>query len=479
MNLRVITLLAGPPFSFAPFYYPFPSLTLPLTFDHPFLIQRLYRTMQIPVALIFALLFSIPSFAAPVPNTHSPDASVQALNVRKTTKAAPKKAAPVKAKPPAKPVAKAPVAKAKPVPKKAPVPKAPVKAVPKPAAKPAAKPVPKKKLPAPVKKPAAKAPVTKPVAKNPVAAPAKKPVSKTPTKAPVAPKAPANTPTKAKAPTPPTKAKVPAKSSTQAKAPTPAKAPVKVSAKPQASALACPVKPKAKTAVKSTKAKRIMAQLNLFARKIVIARRTFFGLIQPRLTQGNEFIGWHGTNAQTAALWESHGEIVKPVNEKGETAGTGGLDAELGVGLYLADTIETAEAAAGGNEANTKIPAKVCAIFAKSSVNWREGKDKVSVPESIRGNTAIRGQERQSYIASLPNRSPSTGKGPSILFGPLFGTRANPVQNQMMIVESLNPNFEAQCFDLEEGGESAGGRAFQQQPGNQVHSMNCRIFRQY
>ncbi|KAJ7052184.1 hypothetical protein C8F01DRAFT_1171222 [Mycena amicta] len=389
--------------------------------------------MQIPVALVFALLFSIPTFAAPVPNA---DASVQALNVRKTVKVAPKKAAPVKAKPPPKPVAKkAPVAKAKPVPKKAPVPvsesllitspltlrsqKAPVKA---------------KKLPAPV--------------------------AKTPTKAPVAPKAP-----------------VQAKTPTKAKAPTPAKAPVK--GKPQAPALSCPVPSKAKTTVKSTKAKRIMMQLNRFARKIAIARRTFFGLIQPRLTEGNEFIGWHGTNAQTAALWESHGEIVKPVNEKGETAGTGGLDAELGVGLYLADTIETAEAAAGGNQAKNKVPGKVCAIFAKSSVNWREGKDKISVPESMRGNKELRQKERQSYISSLPGRSPSTGKGPSILFGPLFGTRVNPVQNQLMIVESLNPNFEAQCFDLDTGGESASGRAFQQQPGHRVRSMNCSIFRQY
>jgi hypothetical protein len=36
--------------------------------------------------------------------------------------------------------------------------------------------------------------------------------------------------------------------------------------------------------------------LETVTREIRIANRTFFGLIQPRLTTGNEFVGWHGTN---------------------------------------------------------------------------------------------------------------------------------------------------------------------------------------
>lgn len=71
-----------------------------------------------------------------------------------------------------------------------------------------------------------------------------------------------------------------------------------------------------------------------------------------------EFIGWHGTNAvralctripecwltrfclqKTADLWTSKGSIVKPVNDDGSVAGSSPLDAELGPGLYIADTL--------------------------------------------------------------------------------------------------------------------------------------------
>ncbi|KAJ6521178.1 hypothetical protein DFH09DRAFT_1278163 [Mycena vulgaris] len=154
--------------------------------------------MRIPFSLLFALVLSLDTFAAPVPNADV--GNEFALEVRKT-KVAPKKAA-VKAKAPPKPkltAKKPPVAKPKPLPKKAaakpvkPVAKPPVK-VAKPVAKPPVKPAAKKvtatakkpatKAPAakpPVKavKPAAKPPV-KPAAKKKVTAPAKKPVAKTP-----------------------------------------------------------------------------------------------------------------------------------------------------------------------------------------------------------------------------------------------------------------------------------------------------------
>jgi hypothetical protein len=41
----------------------------------------------------------------------------------------------------------------------------------------------------------------------------------------------------------------------------------------------------------------------------------------------------------TAALWASKGAVVKPTNEDGSVAGKSGLDAELGPGLYLTDTL--------------------------------------------------------------------------------------------------------------------------------------------
>jgi hypothetical protein len=45
---------------------------------------------------------------------------------------------------------------------------------------------------------------------------------------------------------------------------------------------------------------------------------------------------------KTAGLWESKGEIVRPIAENGQTTVTRqgvSLDAELGNGLYLSDTL--------------------------------------------------------------------------------------------------------------------------------------------
>ncbi|PIL32792.1 hypothetical protein GSI_04909 [Ganoderma sinense ZZ0214-1] len=61
-----------------------------------------------------------------------------------------------------------------------------------------------------------------------------------------------------------------------------------------------------------------------------------------------EFVGWHGTNSDTAAFWAAKGHIEKPVKADGfldflgigsgsSTAGTSGADAEIGPGLYVAD----------------------------------------------------------------------------------------------------------------------------------------------
>jgi len=42
---------------------------------------------------------------------------------------------------------------------------------------------------------------------------------------------------------------------------------------------------------------------------------------------------------KTAALWASKGAVEKPTNDDGSVAGKSGLDAELGPGLYLTDTL--------------------------------------------------------------------------------------------------------------------------------------------
>ncbi|KAK7052235.1 hypothetical protein R3P38DRAFT_1639323 [Favolaschia claudopus] len=216
-----------------------------------------------------------------------------------------------------------------------------------------------------------------------------------------------------------------------------------------------PAKKRSTPAVIETKARRM---LNAFTREVRIADRTLFGLIRPRLTAGNEFVGWHGTNEDTATLWETSGEIVKPVTAEGQTRGRSGLDAELGSGLYISDTLSVAESAAAANSQNNGIPGKVCAIFAKSSADFRASQDKIQIPETIRGNSDIRGEERASYISNLPP-SGTGNVASSLLLGPLTGTK-----NQMLIPESQNPTFEAQCFDVV-GLDSAGAAAFEQANG--------------
>ncbi|KAJ7870740.1 hypothetical protein B0H14DRAFT_3132014 [Mycena olivaceomarginata] len=131
--------------------------------------------MRVSSAILFAILFSVETFAAPVPLGDELLTDLQALDVRAVKKAAVKAKAKPVAKPIAKPVAKKPVVKpvaklvAKPAAK--PIAKPAVKPVAKPVAKPVTKPATK-----PVAKPVAK-PVTKPVEK-PVAKPAVKPAAK-------------------------------------------------------------------------------------------------------------------------------------------------------------------------------------------------------------------------------------------------------------------------------------------------------------
>jgi len=424
--------------------------------------------MKIPFSLLFAVILSLDAFAAPVPNAQVGDEF--ALEVRKAKVAAKKPVkAPVKAKPVAKPkpVAKKPVAKkpvAKPVAKN-PVAKPAAKPVAKPVAKkPAAKPAAKKPVAKPVAakkpvaKPAAKKPVAKPAAKKPATTAAKKPVAKPAAKKPAttAAKKPVAKPAAKKPTTTATKKPVAAKKPA-AKTPTKttAKAPAKSAVKPAASA--CPIKPAAKkTATKAVKAKA-KRMLDTVTRKARIANRTFFGLIQPRLTSGNEFVGWHGTNEETAALWEKSGEIVRPTTKEGQTKGKSGLDAELGPGLYISDTLSVAEAAAAINAQTNKLAGKVCAIFAKSSSSFRASQDKVQIPETIRGNSNVKEQERASYITNLPPRG--AGSGASLRLGPLTGST-----NQMLIPESQNPKFEAQCFDIQ-GLDSADAAAFEKSNG--------------
>ena len=117
----------------------------------------------------------------------------------------------------------------------------------------------------------------------------------------------------------------------------------------------------------------------------------------------------------TAALWKEKGQLVKPTKASGffdflglgpsKDAGRSGADAENGPGLYVTDDIDmyvpvsalarrgcsdrfqlspSAVAFANGNaKVNLGTTPAVCAIFVKSSGNWRNTIRKVFLPEKL------------------------------------------------------------------------------------------------
>ncbi|KAF8308329.1 hypothetical protein DL93DRAFT_2231705 [Clavulina sp. PMI_390] len=282
------------------------------------------------------------------------------------------------------------------------------------------------KAPTVAAKPVIAAKPPKVVASKP-AAPAKPPVV-APAKAPVAP---AKPPAATKPAAPP---KAPVASTTKAAAPVKSTSRAPTSSSSTSTASACPKLPKSTVLPRAPSVRDELENL--------VKRHLDEHDLSKRLTAGNEFIGWHGTNSDTAALWEKTGSVVKPVRDDGSVAGTSGLDAELGPGLYISDTLSVAEAAATINaktNAASGATAKACAIFAKSSVNWRGTVVKAQIPESIRGNGAQFETMRQRYLPLLGR----PGGAASPRLGPLSATK-----NQMLIPEVLNPGLEAQCFDV-------------------------------
>jgi hypothetical protein len=142
----------------------------------------------------------------------------------------------------------------------------------------------------------------------------------------------------------------------------------------------------------------------------------------------------------------------------------------------------SAVAAANSNKDRTGLAATVCAIFAKSSSGFRDNMDKASfcsyrclvddqrdsqvdIPDQIRGDPTkgdrnkFREEERVAYIGSL--RPAIRNVQNALRLGPVRKDFSGVI-SQMLIPESQNPQFEAQCFDLTPGTlESPGATAFE------------------
>ncbi|EPS94157.1 hypothetical protein FOMPIDRAFT_1026306 [Fomitopsis schrenkii] len=164
--------------------------------------------------------------------------------------------------------------------------------------------------------------------------------------------------------------------------------------------------------------------------------RALDSLIYLSRRTNKEFVGWHGTNIETAELWEKEGKIVKP---KG--VGESGSGKHLGPGLYVTDDWVTANVFANWNAHSTKKKEKVCAIYAKDSANWRIMMTKVWMPGNLIGDH-VSEAERQKYIQSRTGKRDTT----AIKFGPLDPKKSGP--NQLVIPDHLADHFEVHCVGV-------------------------------
>ncbi|EJD40287.1 hypothetical protein AURDEDRAFT_115920 [Auricularia subglabra TFB-10046 SS5] len=147
-----------------------------------------------------------------------------------------------------------------------------------------------------------------------------------------------------------------------------------------------------------------------------------------------EFIGWHGTNSDTAEFWRKKGYLAKPAG------GRSGGAQQLGEGVYVSDTRKTAEMYANGNASNNKgTTAVVCAIYAKSSTHWRSSVYKVWVPADKIGDS--KEAARREWISTI---FPHADAGSVARFSPLEELGRPP--NQVVIPSALAKYFTAVCI---------------------------------
>ncbi|EJD51239.1 hypothetical protein AURDEDRAFT_111851 [Auricularia subglabra TFB-10046 SS5] len=295
------------------------------------------------------------------------------------------------------------------------------------------KPVPTTKRPTPAK-PTTPVKRPTPVPKPPVkpskpATPAKPPVKPTPkptpkptkpTKPPVK-TTPKPTPKPTKTPAKPTK---PTKTTSKTPKPTPSKAPQ------------CPVK----KPTKGTKGPRA-----LFDWAVGLFKR-----------DNAEFIGWHGTNSNTAELWRQQGYLANPKTAgwPWSSGGTSGADHELGPGVYITDEMDTARGFANTNAQNNPgTEPMLCAIFARSELYWKNSINKVWLPTSIIRDSSDAKQsktyekQRREWIKTIIPQS--SGKDVA-RFAPLDKRRGGP-PNQVAIPSALTANFYAVCVPAHSG----------------------------
>ncbi|KAH9932705.1 uncharacterized protein BXZ73DRAFT_101247 [Epithele typhae] len=249
-------------------------------------------------------------------------------------------------------------------------------------------------------------------------------------------------------------AKAPVKTAPPAKAPAkapaaPAKAPAKAPAAP-AKAPAAPAKAPAAPAKGKTCAP------NKFKNKRDVREVPFSDLDHLFKRDSQEFVGWHGTNSDTAAFWAQQGQLAKPTKADGlfdfiglgpkSAAGSSGADAENGPGVYVTDDKAIAIAFANNNaKVNKGTTAMLCAIFAKSSANWRAALRKAFLPQALVGDSAtasVKAAKEQSRTLYLQAVVPGVSAANVVRFSLLDRSAKT---GQMVLPAGITNQFTAQC----------------------------------
>ncbi|KAJ6577590.1 hypothetical protein B0H19DRAFT_564102 [Mycena capillaripes] len=220
---------------------------------------------------------------------------------------------------------------------------------------------------------------------------------------------------------------------------------------PEVPAKSCPIKKPATTRTLASRAYEYIA--HLFAR------------------DDQEFIGWHGTNSDTAAFWAQKGQLERPVKPDGffdfiglgpkSTSGTSGADAEIGPGVYVTDDRGTATFFANGNaKVNKGTTAQVCAIFAKSSLNWRTAIRKAFIPRDLvrdASDPTKKAQYEDARLAYIQRAIPGVSATNVVKFSLLD----REIQTgQLVLPASITHHFTAKCFRADGGASAPGTSTF-------------------
>ncbi|PPQ73876.1 hypothetical protein CVT26_011739 [Gymnopilus dilepis] len=170
-------------------------------------------------------------------------------------------------------------------------------------------------------------------------------------------------------------------------------------------------------------------------------------------------IGFHGTNNNTAAIWQQQGNIARP---PGSGGGESGADAELGPGLYVTDDPIIALAFANNNaQVNPGTTPRVCAISAISTPVWNTAVQKVFLPQNQQDIALIGDSATPAIKQRFENRRtryinlvlPGVQASTTVRFS-LFNAREG--NGQLVLAPQIQELFRADCF-VYNGGNLPGG----------------------